>query len=70
MKICKKCGSVNSTVERLTQFEDGSIRPFGVCSKCHSFYEWININESNLVQQILRENLDRYKRKNIKPGEA
>ena len=63
MECCNTCGANNSVFESLTLQEDGMIKPFAACSKCVAFKKWINLEKSPLVQKILRQHLDEYKRK-------
>ncbi len=50
------------TKEYLTRHEDGLVKPYRACPKCMGFYDWVKIEKSILVQQILQQNLEQYKR--------
>lgn len=59
MNVC--CGSKGN--EFLTEQEDGLVKPYSICSSCNGFIAWVKLGESDLVQKILKQNLDQYKRK-------
>ncbi len=66
---CDKCNAYQATIEALTQLEDSSILPYEICSKCGAFHKWVKKERSSLVQKILRENLEKYRREKNKISE-
>ncbi len=60
MCYCPKCAGGK---EYLSELVDGLIKPYRFCDKCNQFCGWVKLHESNLVQKILKQNFDLYKRK-------